>query len=105
MTTVKLQLLLVRRMQVDDFHEIERGLVEIGATVTAQGAITLSCTMAVERFEAVFGRPFSGRSGFVPDALSAEDLPVPKHLAAWVESITETPVHERISNRSKGRDR
>ena len=105
MATVKLQVLLKRRMQATELRKVEQGLAEIGATVTARGAITLSATMPVERFETVFERPFSGRSGFAADVTSAEDLPVPKQLAGWVESISETPPHERISDTPRGENR
>jgi hypothetical protein len=95
MAAVKLQVLLRRRLQPNELREVERGLAAIGATVTGRGAITLSATMPVERFEEIFGRPFSGRFGFTADVRSAEDLPVPKRLAGWVDSISETPPHQR----------
>jgi hypothetical protein len=96
MNTVKLQILLKRPMGSEELDKVEQLLGNVGATVTARGAVTLSATVPAERFEKVFAKPFKGQSGFVSAPESASTLPIPADLTDYIESISETPRHVQM---------
>jgi hypothetical protein len=98
MSTVKLQILLKRKLGSDELNRVERLLKTLGAIVTGRGAITLSATMPAEQFEKVFSRPAQGRSGFSSGVGTAATLPVPIELRGYIESISETPPHIRMTD-------
>lgn len=98
MDVIKLQILLIHPLPADELAKVEEQLATMGATVTARGAITLSATIPVERYQAAFGQPFTGSVGFAADPMAAATLPVPEVLKKHVESISQTPAHIRMSN-------
>jgi hypothetical protein len=96
MDMVKLQILLKRSMRPDELDRVEELLTAMGTIVTGRGAVTLSATMPSDSFEKVFLKQHVGRSGFAADLGTASALPVPTGLEEYIESISETPPHQRM---------
>jgi hypothetical protein len=94
---VKLQMLMKRPMHAEELATIERALADLGAAVTARGTVTLSATMPQQRFEEVFAKPFAGRSGFASSEGIGTTRSVPPALGDYIETISETPRHMRMS--------
>jgi len=98
MDSIKLQVLLKRPLRPDELQRVDRALTEIGATITGRGTVTLSATMPKDQFEKTFSTRFEGRSGFSLGPESAAILPVPPELHDYVDSISETPRHIRLTD-------
>ena len=98
MKDVKLQILLKRAMRSDEIALIEELLAKVGAAVTGRGSLTLSATIPREQFEKVFSKKFEGQSGFTSERSMGTTLPLPPELKDYIDTISETPPHLRMSD-------
>lgn len=102
---IKLQILLHEPWRTSEGVERVRELIEsMGMKPTSQGRATLSAAISKDSFEQIFQTPVqevasrppsdndSGRSA----GAIAGDLPIPKPLRQYVESITVASPYTRI---------
>jgi hypothetical protein len=92
---IKLQLLL--RGPYRDPHGVERvcrAAAAAGLTVTGAGRVTVSAEVSPEAFATLFGPPAAAKDAAPSPSM---ELPVPRELSEFVESITVAPRHVRMS--------